>query len=132
MKNKEFSRLKRRFDKVTTIMDKLRFAIENFQAKLENLIEDYDSKMKEEQKANRKKRKNVPGMFKEPGQEKSKKRKSGGSGELVSITSKLWETVIVITNGIDQSVRSTDDVFDYLSISPKDYSLKNTFEIAHP
>lgn len=48
------------------------------------------------------------------------------------ITSKLWGSVIAITSGIETSVKATDDVTDFDTISEKDYRTKNTFEIQNP
>lgn len=50
----------------------------------------------------------------------------------ISITSDLWETVILITSGIQTSVKSTEDHYEFNSISPRDYTLRNKFEIFHP
>lgn len=58
--------------------------------------------------------------------------KEGGSSNKISITSKLWGSVIAITSGIETSVNATEDVTDFETITEKDYKLKNTFEISNP
>lgn len=48
------------------------------------------------------------------------------------MTSDLWKSVIMITSGIEHSLNSMECVQDFDSITDKDYSLKNTFEISNP
>lgn len=50
----------------------------------------------------------------------------------LSITSELWEIVIVITSGIENSVNVTEHVLNLTNLSYKDYKTKNVFEISHP
>ena len=57
---------------------------------------------------------------------------TGRKESKIIITDVLWGTVIAITEGIEASVNSVENITDYESITKRDYELKNTFEISNP
>lgn len=50
----------------------------------------------------------------------------------VTSASDLWQTVMLLTHGIETSVKAVGEIRDISNITVRDYDLKNTFEISHP
>lgn len=99
-----------------------------FKNSLQVLISEYEVKMKEltEKEKMRRRRNNLSLMkLKKDIQEETKVK-------IFPLTSELWESVILITSGIETSVRATEEIKKFSSIYKGDYNLKNQFEITHP
>lgn len=106
-----------------------KFSNEFFQFKnsFEILISEFEKKMKEltEKEKSKRKRNNLNLVkFKEDIQEETETK-------ILPLNSNLWESVILITNGIETSVNATEEIRNFSSISPGDYNLKNNFQIFH-
>lgn len=106
----------------------IKSALNRFKLDLDNLSESYDRRMRNA--SNSTTNKDIADLKNFKKKEQDKKQKS--KGQIVAITSNLWDTVILITHGIQKGVKSTEPITDFSNICTKDYKVKNVFEINHP
>ena len=125
----------RKHNRLKQYVFELRHALSSFKHSLDLLTEEFDRKMKEQIQKNKKqfsKQHHLDRIEDEFVDDSEDGSENNNNAKEVTITSELWETVILMTSGIEYSVNSVGSGVDFYTISDQDYRLKNTFEISHP
>ena len=124
-----------KFELIQNYLETLESSIYKFNEELGILVEEFTKKMNS--LTRKAKMKRMRGSFgasetmSSPPHPRRSRSVGGGEVGVVNMASELWKTVMVITNGIETSVKATEDIKDFGVISERDYQLSNKFEINH-
>lgn len=127
-KNQLLNEVTNKYNTLLKVYKKTRKDIFAFSASLQNLTEEFNKKMKHLSEDSKEK----IGIKQRLDHEYNRQINTSNSKNIVSITSNLWQTVMLITNGIETSLNACEDITEFSDISSRDYNLKNSFEIYHP
>lgn len=127
LKEKQFDFLTKKQNYLLKSIGQIKTALHRYKVELDNMSESYEKRMRNVSMMSTERNIADPKSYL-----KKDKKTPKSKGKIVAITSSLWDTVILITHGIQKSVKSTEVTKDFSNIGPKDYKVKNIFEINHP
>lgn len=130
-KDEKLSKILKNYESLKTGFSKLSLIMFEYKHDIDTMLQEFNRKM---ENLSRKSQRNQQNYLKKSDQSLSKSGPSleKSKTQIVNITSNLWEIVMMITNGIQTSVKATENIQDYATIFERDYKVKNKFELSHP